>query len=177
MRNVWPLHVSSSDWLSWANTTVGCLGKGSAGTFLTERPWCWRCWPPFWSSQEAFILVCSLPCCKNLCLTVTMIFISMVPFYPRVLCTALYGSQISVSFFLMLIFMTYNVSPPTCSHQLTAYAPTGLFNPQKHALQERTPAQMVAHICRHCQNPAQGCWQDASSTDHGTVCHLWCILL
>ena len=48
----------------------------------------------------------------------------------------------------MLIFMTYNVGPPTCSHQLTAYAPTGLFNPQKHALQERTPAQMVAHVCR-----------------------------
>ena len=82
-----------------------------------------------------------------------MIFISTVPFYPRVLCTTLYGSQISVSFFLMLVFMTYNVGPP---RQLTAYAPTGLFNPQKHALQERTPAQMVARVRRHCQNPAQG---------------------
>ena len=67
-----------------------------------------------------------------------MISISTVPFYPRVLHTALYGSQIFVSFFLMLVFMTYNVSPPTCSRQLSADAPTGLFNPQKHALLERT---------------------------------------
>ncbi|KAI0283685.1 Ctr copper transporter family-domain-containing protein [Russula aff. rugulosa BPL654] len=32
-----------------------------------------------------------------------------VPFYPRVLRAALYGAQIFVSFFLMLVFMTYNV--------------------------------------------------------------------
>jgi copper transporter 1 len=31
-----------------------------------------------------------------------------VPFYPRVLRAALYGSQVFVSFFLMLVFMTYN---------------------------------------------------------------------
>ena len=52
--------------------------------------------------------------------------------------------------------MTYNVGPPTCSRQLSADAPTGLFNPQKHMLLERTPAQMVARVCCHCQNPAQG---------------------
>ena len=50
----------------------------------------------------------------------------------------LYGSQIFVSFFLMLVFMTYNVGPPTCSRQLSADAPTGLFNFQKHALLEHT---------------------------------------
>ncbi|KAI0305495.1 Ctr copper transporter family-domain-containing protein [Multifurca ochricompacta] len=31
-----------------------------------------------------------------------------VPFYPRVLRAALYGAQVFVSFFLMLVFMTYN---------------------------------------------------------------------
>jgi len=31
-----------------------------------------------------------------------------VPFYPRVLRAVLYGAQIFVSFFLMLVFMTYN---------------------------------------------------------------------
>jgi copper transporter 1 len=46
---------------------------------------------------------------------VTMISISTVPFYPRVLRAALYGSQVFVSFFLMLVFMTYNVGPPTYS--------------------------------------------------------------
>ena len=35
-----------------------------------------------------------------------------VPLYPRVLRAALYGAQIFVSFFLMLVFMTYNVGPP-----------------------------------------------------------------
>ena len=58
-----------------------------------------------------------------------MISISTVPFYPRVLRAALYGSQVFVSFFLMLVFMTYNVGPPTCSRRLSADAPTGLFNP------------------------------------------------
>ena len=67
-----------------------------------------------------------------------MISISMVPFYPRVLHAVLYGSQIFVSFFLMLVFMTYNVSLPTCSRQLSTDAHTGLFNPQKHVLLERT---------------------------------------
>jgi len=31
-----------------------------------------------------------------------------VPFYPRVFRAALYGAQVFVSFFLMLVFMTYN---------------------------------------------------------------------
>jgi len=31
-----------------------------------------------------------------------------VPFYPRVLRAALYGIQVFISFFLMLVFMTYN---------------------------------------------------------------------
>ncbi|KAI0256221.1 Ctr copper transporter [Lactifluus subvellereus] len=31
-----------------------------------------------------------------------------VPFYPRVLRATLYGAQVFVSFFLMLVFMTYN---------------------------------------------------------------------
>ena len=35
-----------------------------------------------------------------------------VPFYPRLLRAVLYGVQIFVSFFLMLVFMTYNVGPP-----------------------------------------------------------------
>jgi Ctr copper transporter family len=72
-----------------------------------------------------------------------MIFISTVSFYPRVLRAALYGSQIFVSFFLMLVFMTYNVGPPTCSRQLSADDPTGLFNPQKHALLERTQCKWL----------------------------------
>jgi len=35
-------------------------------------------------------------------------FSTPVPFYPRVLRATLYGAQIFVSFFLMLVFMTYN---------------------------------------------------------------------
>lgn len=59
-----------------------------------------------------------------------MIFISTpVPFYPRVLRAALYGAQIFVSFFLMLVFMTYNVGPPARCPRLPADVPSGLFNP------------------------------------------------
>ena len=34
-----------------------------------------------------------------------------VPLYPRILRATLYGIQVFVSFFLMLVFMTYNVRP------------------------------------------------------------------
>lgn len=36
-----------------------------------------------------------------------------MPFYPRVLRAVLYGAQVFVSFFLMLVFMTYNVCLPS----------------------------------------------------------------
>lgn len=52
-----------------------------------------------------------------------------VPFYPRVLRAVLYGAQIFVSFFLMLVFMTYNVGPLAHSPRLSADVPSGLFNP------------------------------------------------
>jgi solute carrier family 31 (copper transporter), member 1 len=32
-----------------------------------------------------------------------------VPFYPRILRAVIYGVQVFISFFLMLVFMTYNV--------------------------------------------------------------------
>jgi copper transporter 1 len=34
-----------------------------------------------------------------------------VPLYPRILRATLYGVQVFISFFLMLVFMTYNVGP------------------------------------------------------------------
>ena len=41
-----------------------------------------------------------------------------VPLYPRILRATLYGVQVFISFFLMLVFMTYNVS---CSCNISRY--------------------------------------------------------
>lgn len=35
-----------------------------------------------------------------------------VPLFARILRAVLYGASVFVSFFLMLVFMTYNVCPP-----------------------------------------------------------------
>lgn len=42
-------------------------------------------------------------------LTATCLYSTPVPFYPRILRAVLYGIQVLISFFLMLVFMTYNV--------------------------------------------------------------------
>lgn len=59
-----------------------------------------------WVISNSSAFVCAFADCSSR---------TPVPFVPRLLRSVLYGASVFLSFFLMLIFMTYNVSSPTCA--------------------------------------------------------------